>query len=177
MAEAALPSATTVQRLNTLDEAEARAQFERCCGARRWVEGMLGRRPFASASELVEQAESVWASLQASDYLEAFSHHPEIGQNLDELRRKFQHTADWSQAEQAGTEDASEAVLLALRDQNRAYRARFGYTFIICATGKRADEMLAALERRLQNSAEVELEIAAAEQAKITRLRLEKLVL
>ena len=109
------------------------------------------------------------------DFREACTHHPEIGANLDELRKKFAHSVDWSRAEQAGTAGASDAILLALQQGNQAYRARFGYTFIVCATGKSATEMCALLEARLANAADLELAIAAAELAKITDLRLEKL--
>ncbi|HYJ11238.1 MAG TPA: 2-oxo-4-hydroxy-4-carboxy-5-ureidoimidazoline decarboxylase, partial [Polyangiaceae bacterium] len=113
--------------------------------------------------------------LAATDFLEAFSHHPEIGANLDELGRKFAATAELSLAEQAGAANASAATLSALRSQNHAYRTRFGYSFIVCASGKTASEMLELLNGRLNNAPEVELGIAAAEQAKITHLRLEKL--
>lgn len=164
-----------VHPLNTLGEAEARVQLTRCCGASRWVEGMLARRPFASRAALLSEADAVWATLGRSDYLEAFSHHPEIGADLDELRAKFAATADWSQSEQSGASTASEATLIALRQGNRAYRERFGYSFIVCASGKSATEMLALLEARLPHSESEELPIAAAEQAKITRLRLEKI--
>jgi 2-oxo-4-hydroxy-4-carboxy-5-ureidoimidazoline decarboxylase len=117
----------------------------------------------------------VWAQLGPDDYREAFSHHPEIGANLGDLRKKFEKTADWSRAEQSAALGASEATLLALRDGNRAYRERFGFSFIVCATGKGAEEMLALLQTRLKHSPDLELDIAATEQAKITHLRLEKL--
>lgn len=174
MAEPVAPSAAAVERLNGLSDADARQALERCCGATRWVDGMLAGRPFASPSALLERAESVWIGLEARDFLEAFSHHPEIGEGLAELRRRFAGTAALSESEQAGASGASEATLRALAEQNRAYRERFGYTFIVCATGKSAAEMLAILERRLQSTPELELSLAAAEQAKITRLRLEK---
>jgi 2-oxo-4-hydroxy-4-carboxy-5-ureidoimidazoline decarboxylase len=175
MPEAKLPSSAAIARLNDVTEDEARSALERCCGARRWVDAMLAARPFASARSLLDRAESIWLGLEPSDYLEAFAHHPEIGENLDELRRRFGATADLSQAEQAGAASASEAVLSALQRQNRAYRERFGHVFIVCASGKSAEAMLALLEQRLENAPATELHIAAAEQAQITRLRLEKL--
>lgn len=177
MPEPDAPSAETVERLNRLAPADARGVLARCCGASRWVEGMLAARPFASASALFARAEAVWSALEPRDYLEAFSHHPEIGQSLDELRRRFAGTATLSEAEQAGAKDASEQTLVALAQGNRAYRERFGYTFIVCATGKSAAEMLAILRERLASEPELELRAAAAEQAKITRLRLEKIAL
>lgn len=165
-----------VQRLNALPRAEAALGLERCCGARRWVELMLARRPFASRDALLSAAAELWAQMSAEERREAFAHHPEIGANLHELRRRFANTADLAGVEQEGVAGASEETLRALRDGNRAYRARFGYAFIVCATGKSADEMRALLEARLENPAELELGIAAAEQAKITELRLAKLL-
>jgi 2-oxo-4-hydroxy-4-carboxy-5-ureidoimidazoline decarboxylase len=161
--------------LNGLPRAEAAAALARCCGATRWVQGMLARRPFASSAALFAAADEVWASLGTSDYLEAFSYHPQIGAELAALRARFQSTAGWSSAEQAGVSAGDEATLLALRDDNRAYQQRFGYIFIVCASGKSARELLAALQARLGNEPEEELALAAAEQSKITKLRLAKL--
>jgi 2-oxo-4-hydroxy-4-carboxy-5-ureidoimidazoline decarboxylase len=161
--------------LNALAEAEARAALERCCGARRWVAAMLSRRPFPSTAALHAAAEEVWAALARADFLEAFAHHPPIGASVEELRARFASTGAWASQEQGGVKDAGESVLEALRAGNAAYQARFGYIFIVCATGKSAGEMLALLQARLQNPPEVELQRAAAEQARITRLRLDKL--
>lgn len=161
--------------LNAMTSAEAHAALLRCCGAERWVLGMLERRPFASERELMYAADDVWASLGPADYLAAFAHHPEIGANLESLRARFQSTASWSSAEQAGVGAADDDTLLALRDGNRAYKQRYGYIFIVCASGKSAREMLEALTARLGNTPDAELGIAAAEQAKISKLRLSKL--
>lgn len=161
--------------LNALDEAGARAALRRACGAESWVLRMSRRRPFASMPELLRAAAEEWSASSTQDYLEAFSHHPQIGEDLAELERRFGSTASLSKREQAGVEGASGSTLLALRDANRAYRERYGFIFIICATGKTADEMLAALRARLDNDRDAEIAIAAAEQAKITRLRLEQL--
>jgi len=161
--------------LNGLSLAAATEALTRCCGSQRWVTGMLERRPFASRAAVFAAASEVWAELGPEDYREAFAHHPEIGENIDALRQKFAATADFARSEQSGALGASEATLHALRQGNQAYRARFGYSFIVCATGKSAEEMRQLLEARLASSAEQELAIAAAEQAKITRLRLEKI--
>ena len=168
-------SARAELSLNALSREAASHALTRCCGATRWVQGMLARLPFASATALFAAAIEIWAQLGPEDYREAFSHHPEIGSNLEELRQKFAHTASWSEAEQSSAMSASEATLRALRDGNQAYRERFGYSFIVCATGKSAEEMLALLQARLKHAPDLELGIAAAEQAKITHLRLEKL--
>lgn len=156
-------------------EAEAREALTRCCGASRWVAGMLRRRPFGDDATLMAAADSVWGKMEEADVLEAFSHHPEIGADVEALRAKFGATAAWSEGEQSGAAGASEETLLALRDGNVAYRERYGFIFIVCATGKSADEMLGLLRARLNNERAAELAIAAGEQAKITRLRLDKL--
>jgi 2-oxo-4-hydroxy-4-carboxy-5-ureidoimidazoline decarboxylase len=161
--------------LNRLPPPAAHAALARCCGSTRWVERMLGHRPFASTPALLALADQVWNSLERADYLEAFSHHPQIGADLAELEKKFASTAAWSASEQAGAGSADRATLEALRDENRVYLQRFGYIFIVCAAGKSAAEMLALLRARLDNDFATELQIAASEQAKITKLRLEKL--
>lgn len=161
--------------LNSLSAAEARAALTRCCGVGAWVEGMLSRRPFESSQALLLAAEQVFALLSPEQKLEAFAHHPEIGLSPSELRARFQSTASLSAHEQAGVRGADEGTLRRLRDANLAYRARFGYVFIVCASGKSAAEMLALLETRLLNEPQAELELAASELGKITRFRLEKL--
>jgi 2-oxo-4-hydroxy-4-carboxy-5-ureidoimidazoline decarboxylase len=160
--------------LNSLTETEARAAFLRCCGSTRWAEWMAARRPFGSEAQLLTAAGQVWQGLAPEDWREAFAAHPRIG-DLESLRARFAPTAAWSAGEQAGVAGAPEATLLALAEGNRAFEARFGHLFIVCASGKTADEMLALLRQRLGNDPEEELRIAAAEQEKITRLRLQKL--
>jgi 2-oxo-4-hydroxy-4-carboxy-5-ureidoimidazoline decarboxylase len=113
--------------------------------------------------------------MEKADMLEAFSLHPEIGADLAALRQRFASTAAWASAEQAGVAGTDDATLEALRDGNVRYRERFGYVFLVCATGRTAAEMLALLRARLANDPDTEQRIAAAEQAKITRLRLERL--
>lgn len=149
--------------------------LERCCGASRWVDAMLARRPFGDDARLVSIADAEWARMEGDDVREALTHHPRIGADLDELRKRYGSTASWAMAEQAGAGAAGEATLVALRDGNLRYEARFGHIFVVCATGKTAAEMLALLEARMANEPDVELAVAAAEQAKITKIRLEKL--
>jgi 2-oxo-4-hydroxy-4-carboxy-5-ureidoimidazoline decarboxylase len=162
--------------LDTIAGDEAALALARCCGATRWVSGMLARRPFGSFSALERAAHEVWAGLGPDDYREAFAHHPAIGADAAALRAKFAPTAEWSHAEQAGTRSADALTLEELAAKNRAYRERFGFVFLICATGKSAAEMLDALRARLDNPPERELALAALEQDKITALRLAKLV-
>ena len=161
--------------LNTASDAQAEAAFTTCCGARRWARAMVAGRPFHSRAHLHGYSEEVWWHLGDGDWLEAFTHHPRIGADVNALREKFADTADWSAGEQAGVASADEATISALAAGNSAYDARYGYLFIVCASGLSAAEMLARLEARMSNSPEVELRIAAGEQAKITRIRLEKL--
>jgi 2-oxo-4-hydroxy-4-carboxy-5-ureidoimidazoline decarboxylase len=161
--------------LDALPAGEARAALLRCCGSARWVDGMLARRPFGSDAGLAVAARDVWALLGREDWLEAFSHHPAIGGDLAALQARFAPTRAWSSAEQAGVASADQATLVALAAGNRSYRERFGYTFIICASGKSASEMLLALEERLEHNADTELRVAAAEHEQITGLRLQKL--
>jgi 2-oxo-4-hydroxy-4-carboxy-5-ureidoimidazoline decarboxylase len=159
------------QRLDSASEAEARALLARCCGSTRWIEQLLSRRPFGSQDTLQETARVIWFALDPSDWQEAFSHHPKIG-DRDALRTRFAATRSLSEREQAGVASASDEVLDALAEGNADYERRFGFIFIICATGKTAEEMLGLLRSRISNDPGRELQIAAAEQAKITALRL-----
>ncbi|MES1209825.1 MAG: 2-oxo-4-hydroxy-4-carboxy-5-ureidoimidazoline decarboxylase [Pseudomonadota bacterium] len=152
--------------LNAMTADDARAALTRCCGSRRWVDAMLARRPWPSVGALHADAESTWAGLDRDDYLQAFAGHPRIGAG---------GTDTWSRQEQAAAADAAGETQRALRAANDRYVDRFGYIFIVCATGKSAAEMLRLLEARLDNDPDRELAIAAGEQARITRLRLEKL--
>jgi len=155
-----------VAAINGLPPDGARDAFARCCGSQRWVDGMLARRPFSSPADLFAAADAIWDGLAPADFLEAFSHHPAIGAT---------GARGFSAREQAQVAQAPAAILQELETLNHRYRERFGFVFLVCATGKRAGEMLALLRARIDNPADVELRIAAAEQAKITRLRLEKL--
>ena len=157
-------------------EDETRAALTRCCGSTRWVNGMLARRPFADDAAVFRAADEVWAGVRREDVLEALTHRPEIGANLDALREKYASTAGWSAGEQGAVASADEETLVALRDGNVAYRERFGHIFVVCATGKSAEEMLGLLRERMGNDVEEEIWVAAREQGKITRIRLEKLV-
>jgi 2-oxo-4-hydroxy-4-carboxy-5-ureidoimidazoline decarboxylase len=162
-------------QLDALDEAALTQALERCAGAHRWVDAMAARRPFGSREELHRAASELWRSMGRDDLLEAFAHHPRIG-DVDSLRAKFAATASWASSEQAGAAAASEQTLQDLKDRNRDYEARFGYIFIVCATGKSAGEMLALLNARLRNGPDEELRVAAGEQEKILHLRLDKLL-
>jgi 2-oxo-4-hydroxy-4-carboxy-5-ureidoimidazoline decarboxylase len=162
------------QRLDLATVDEARQLLTGCCGSTRWVELMLARRPFGNAAALHDAAAYSWNSVSQDDWKEAFSHHPKIGErNLNQS--KFAATRHLSEHEQAGVAGASTDVLDQLAEANRAYEARFGYIFIVCASGKTAGEMLALVRARLANEPAEEILIAAGEQAKITARRLDGL--
>ena len=163
--------------LNALGEQEAYKVLEQTCGASRWVHAMVAGRPYADMSGLREAAQRVWETMDRTDILEAFEHHPRIGADIEALRQKFAATASLSESEQASVAHASEETLVALRDGNQRYEARYGHIFIVCATGKSAEEMLELLQARMDNAPETELAIAAAEQGKITQIRLENIQL
>ena len=127
---------------------------------------MVDARPFVDAAAMMAAGDAIWTALTPADRLEAFAAHPRIGET----------GAGWSAQEQAGVGDSADATRRRLADANREYEARFGYIFIICATGRTAGEMLDALERRLANDPGVEAGVAAEEQRKIIRLRLAKLI-
>ena len=156
-----------LSQLNSLPDAEAREAFRRCCGSTLWVGRMLHGRPFADRAALLEAAAENWRGLARADILEAFAHHPRIGASK---------ASGWAKSEQSGVAAAAQATLDALAAGNAEYERRFGHIYLVCATGKSADEMLGILKRRLGNAPEAELAAAAGEQAKITALRLEKLL-
>ena len=160
--------------LNKLPEASLHLALTKCCGSRPWVDAMMEARPFTDDDALLQATADNWWKLDRHNWLEAFAAHPKIG-DVESLRAKFAGTRTWASNEQAGVAGASDATLARLAQLNREYEARFGYIFIVCATGKSADEMLAILESRLRNDPQTELQVAAAEQLKITQLRLKKL--
>ena len=160
------------QELDAAAAADAHATLSACCGSSRWTGRMLARRPFGSREALLMAAREEWWALSPEDWLEAFSHHPRIGDRA-ELAARFPATHHLSAREQTAVAEATETVLTALADANQAYVDRFGFIFIVCATGKTANEMLELLRERLPNDRDTELRIAAEEQAKITELRLD----
>ena len=162
------------ERINSLSDPVAQQLLCQCCASPKWIERMLARRPFADDGMVAATATEVWWSLDRDQWFASFAAHPKIG-DLASLRAKYANSARWASSEQAGAALASEATLRDLASYNQQYETRFGYIFIVCATGKSADEMLSLLKLRLKNDTVAELRIAAAEQIKITLLRLEKL--
>ena len=136
---------------------------------------MAAARPFPVLEKLFETAEDTWFALSTVDQLEAFAAHPKVGSKKAAASQK-KRAADWSAGEQSGVATAESEVREQLAAVNRLYEKKFGFIFIVCATGKSADEMLAICRARLGNTPETELRIAAEEQRKITEIRLNKLL-
>lgn len=162
------------EQLNHASREAAENCFLDCCGSRKWARMMTAARPFCDAATLLKQANQIWQSLEAQDWLEAFAAHPKIGARQATSQQPAQ-SAQWSHTEQSGTHTATNTVRDALAEANRLYEGKFGYIFIVCATGKSAKEMLALCRQRAHNAADLELRIAADEQRKITEIRLRKL--
>ncbi len=169
--------------LNALPEESARAEFLKCCGSTRWADTLVERRPFTTLDQLLTNANEIWWALDPTDWLEAFRSHPKIGEKkaaaptaaaaADLVATQSQQ---WSAEEQRGVSSAGHDATETLARLNRAYEEKFGFIFIVCATGKSTDEILALLETRSENEPAAELRSAAGEQAKITELRLRKLL-
>jgi len=160
--------------LNNLSHEDAWAELNRCCASPTWVQRLLDAFPFEDDSILIDTATEIWNELDRESRLEAFVAHPRIG-DVESLQAKFANTSEWAAAEQADAVSASKDTIQQLVELNHVYIEKFGYIFIVCATGKSADEMLSILESRLPNDPETELQIASNEQLKITLLRLGKL--
>ena len=167
-------STSLASHLNGLPESDARAELLRCCASTRWATAMVAARPFASDDAVFAAADRAWWSLGPADWLEAVAAHPRIGDRASADPRHAA-TREWSREEQSAAAPADEGVRAALAAGNADYERRFGHVFLIRATGRSGEEILAELRRRLENDPGVERREAAGEQAKITRLRLERL--
>lgn len=162
--------------LNSLSDDEAAKELLQCCGSKCWASGVAQARPYQTIDELLAKSDEIWCTLDRSDWLEAFRSHPKIGEKkaADKVSAQAQQ---WSGQEQASVSAAPAEAIESLATLNRAYEEKFGFIFIICATGKTSGEMLIALRERLEHVPADELPIAAAEQSKITELRLKKLLI
>jgi OHCU decarboxylase len=165
----------TLAELNALSADRAAELLTACCGSTRWVSAMVARRPFASFEAMLDTADAAWRQLEDRDWLEAFTHHPRIGEHKS-AAPQAEGAARWSAGEQAKVSSATVAARDDLALMNREYEERFGYIYIVCATGKSADELLAIARSRLHNDPATELRTAAEEQRQITNLRLRKLI-
>jgi len=166
---------SAVNRLNSLDPGQAEKEFLKCCGSGEWAKRMIVERPFEDFEDLIAKADHVWWLLEPHDWLEAFQSHPKIGQKKPDQQTSAEAQA-WSEEEQSVARNATQKTKQALAALNDVYEEKFGYIFIVCATGKTSEEMLDILRHRLGNNPDEELRNAAAEQARITELRLMKLI-
>jgi allantoicase len=164
-----------IELFNQIPRARAARELLDCCGSKAWAEQMLARRPYADADKFLAAADEIWRGLGRKDWLEAFRHHPPIG-GAKAAGKQSAKAKGWSAREQAAAQKSSSESRAVLAAGNQAYRTAFGYVFLICATGKSSEEILKELQQRLSNEPEAELRVAAEEQRKITRLRLERLL-
>ncbi len=165
----------TIDQFNDLSSESAQDQLNSCCTSVNWQKEVIKARPYKDREEFFLSQEKIWLSLSKEDFLEAFDGHPKIG-DVSSLKKKYAHTKALASGEQSGVNTASEEVINELSKLNLEYDKKFGFIFIVCATGKSALEMLNLLKERMNNSQEDELIIAAGEQAKITKIRLEKIL-
>lgn len=168
-------SVDSLQQFNSLSASDARKALLDCCGARAWTKKMAAARPFAAVQDAIAASEKICEALGEKAWLEAFQHHPPIG-GKKAAESQSAKAELWSASEQSGVGDGSAAEAAELAKANAEYAKRFGYIFIICASGKTTSEMLAAIQQRLGNDPQHELQIASGEQQKITKLRLERLL-
>jgi OHCU decarboxylase len=165
----------TVTDLDAMEPDQARGVFAECCGSHKWVNEMTAKRPFRIFDNVLKAADDAADKLDVQDWLEAFAHHPRIGEGAGSAPDRGV-AAWWAAKEQSGMDVAGSDVKAALMNANQEHELKFGYIYIVCATDKSADEMLEIARKRLNNDADKELAISADEQRKITRLRLEKLI-
>ena len=163
----------TIAEFDHLEPRAKKALLLKCCGSSAWADKMIHLPPVEDLIDLFEDAEETWYQCSEQDWKEAFEHHPKIG-DINALRKKFS-SDQFARAEQSAINHAPEETLKLLAEANEKYEKKFGYIFIVCATGKSAGEMLELLNSRLQNEPAEEIKIAMDEQNKITKLRLEKL--
>lgn len=164
----------TIAEFDHLEIKKKKELLHSCCGSDAWVKSMLTIFPVNDLIDLLEYAEEKWYECNAAEWLEAFHAHPKIGEH-PQKNEEFAKIAFWTSAGQSGMREASTSVIDELAIANEDYEENFGYIFIVFATGKSAEEMLEILKQRLNNNPHDELIIAAAEQNRITQLRLQKL--
>jgi 2-oxo-4-hydroxy-4-carboxy-5-ureidoimidazoline decarboxylase len=163
-----------VDSFGQLTDQELSSVLSRCCSSTAWVDRVVAQRPYADGIDLHVAADRAFNELSEPDWLEAFAGHPKIG-DIDQLRIKFGGDKLWSKSEQSQISRADERTLASLVQQNELYERKFGFIFIVCATGKSAEQMCDLLNTRLGNDRQTEIRNASAEQRKITHLRIDKL--
>jgi len=165
----------TLDKFNNVSLDEVQQLFRQCCSSEAWVKRMAEDRPYASAEALLLAADRNWLEMTEADYLQAFEGHPKIG-DITSLKTKYANTQKLASGEQSAVDEAGDEILQKLAQGNEAYQEKFGFIFIVCATGKSATEMLALLDMRLPNERATELINAVEEQRKIFHIRLGKML-
>ncbi|NVK29962.1 MAG: 2-oxo-4-hydroxy-4-carboxy-5-ureidoimidazoline decarboxylase [Gammaproteobacteria bacterium] len=163
-----------LETFNALSADAAIDALSQCCTSERWQQQLTAARPFDDIDALNARSENIWAELDEADYLQAFDGHPRIG-DVNSLKAKYANTHNLASSEQSSVNQAADDVIQQLADGNTAYEEKNGFIFIVCATGKSAAQMLEILNARLPNSRQQEIQNAAEEQRKITRIRIDKL--
>ena len=166
----------TLDELNNLEDKDCQMALFSCCGSNIWVNKMLEHCPYATNLELEKIAADEFRKCAEDDWLEAFSHHAKLGKRKSTSESDKKELSKWEKQEQKGTAEASDTILSELEKANEAYENKFGFIYLLCATGKTADYMLKNLSQRLSNDRNKEMQIAMEEQNKITKLRLQKLL-
>ncbi len=156
---------------NSLPAEDAIGPILACCGSCAFASALLNARPVDSLDDLLKKADTIWWSLNESDWLEAFACHPRIGESRPAASHQFRA---WSKEEQSKASAAATTVLASIAEKNKEYEARHGFIYIVCASGKSAEELLTILDRRISNPTAVEIKEAAEQQRQITHLRLRK---
>jgi 2-oxo-4-hydroxy-4-carboxy-5-ureidoimidazoline decarboxylase len=146
----------TIDQLNRLNETQACEAFEQCCGASRWVDRMVVGRPYEDLKEMLAISDAVWEECDVEDYLESFSRHQDVFA--------------------ASSSETDVELLRQLKELHAEYQEKFGHSFVFCAPGRSAADVLRTIQQRSQNEPEKEVLIAAAEQNKFTHMRLKKLL-
>ncbi len=166
-----------IDEFNQLEVTKAEHELFLCCGSKKWVQALLNQRPFANSNVLLESGQRIWRGLGQEDWLEALQHHPRIGkfEESQDNKADWEETKESAEEEHKGIDMARSAALNRLKILNGLYERRFGYIYLVCASGLTAEELIEILERRLQNSPEDEIENVGIEQWKITEIRLGKL--
>ena len=164
---------TRLAHWNTLPPEQAAHEILPCCGSLSWARALSALRPFEDAAMLLAASDKIWRELPLADWIEAFQSHPRIGETRSQ-EESSTRSARWSSQEQSSAAMSPDSVKLALGEGNRDYEKKFGRIFIICATGKSANEILQDLQRRLKNDHANELQEAAEQQRQITQIRVKK---
>lgn len=161
----------TLAAWNKAEKSAALDVMLACCGAKRWASAMTELRPFGTPDAVIETADHLWSTMQERDLLEAFASHPRIGARKENAGGQ---SAEWSSQEQSQVSSADSEILAELDQGNQLYETLFGFTYIVCATGKSPEELLAILKQRLGSTREAELQEAAEQQRQILQIRLRK---